>query len=391
MTETDLSLATPLATWLVQFAQAGAGPELVVYRGSLTPRELDAPVRETAALVQGAAVHDLGWLRCVAVRGEDRFRWLSGMVTNTVNDLGENSGAWNLVLNAQGRIQGDLHVWREGDSLELEIAADQYDRLLAHLERFIIMDDVELAQLSEDSALGLAGPQAAGVLARLGFPAPLEPLTSARAAWNGEKLRVVRGYGVLAPHYEIWVRAAAEIPALWQALIEAGATPVGAATLEAFRIAEGIPAYGVDIAERDLPQEVVQQVANFPGAIKSVRANSEQSAPPQVALSFNKGCYLGQEIVERIRSRGSVHRHLRQLELSGPVPAAGAKLNLEGGVIVGEITSAAELTLRTGSRVFALGMMRGEAEVRNQSFTYNAGTTTGSARILAAQPVLETE
>ena len=110
-------------------------------------------------------------------------------------------------------------------------------------------------------------------------------------------------YGVLAPHYELWVRAA-EIPALWQALIEAGATPVGAASLEAFRIAEGIPAYGIDIAERDLPQETSQMRA----------------------LHFNKGCYLGQEIVERIRSRGSVHRHLRPLELFGPVPAAGTEL-----------------------------------------------------------------
>src|ERR1035437_6963038 len=141
MTETDLSLATPIATL---FAQAATPPELVAYRGVLTPRELDAPERETAALVSAAAVHDLGWLRRVAVRGEDRFRWLSGMVTNTVNDLGTNAGAWNLVLNAQGRIQGDLYVWREDTALELEIAADQYDRLVAHLERFIIMDDVEL-------------------------------------------------------------------------------------------------------------------------------------------------------------------------------------------------------------------------------------------------------
>jgi len=353
-------------------------PPLVAYRGVLTPRELDAPGRETAALVSRAAVHDLGWLRRVAVRGEDRFRWLSGMVTNTVNDLGANSGAWNLVLNAQGRIQGDLYVWREGEKLELEIAADQYDRLLAHLERFIIMDDVELAPLSEDSALGLAGPLAAGVLTRLGLPAPAEPLTSARAAWNGpdgngSTVRVVHGYGALAPHYEIW-GSAAEIPALWQALMEAGAIPVGAATLEAFRIAEGIPAYGIDIAERDLPQEVVPQA---------------QSAPPQVALSFNKGCYLGQEIVERIRSRGSVHRHLRHLELSGPVPAAGAELRLDDGAVAGEITSAAELPLRKGLRVFALGMIRGEAEIHNQPLSYTAGTATGAARILAAPPVLE--
>jgi folate-binding protein YgfZ len=366
-------IATPLATLL---AQAAAPPQLQAYRGALTPLRLDAAEKEIAALLSGVAVHDLGWLRRMAVRGEDRFRWLSGMVTNTVNDLAANAGAWNLVLNAQGRIQGDLHAWRDGEDLDLVIAADQYDRLLAHLDRFIIMDDVELMPLSAahegglagETALGLAGPLAADLLARLGLPAPQEPLTSARAAWNGQRIRVVRAYGLFAPHCELWVRAA-QIPALWQTLVEAGARPVGAASLEAFRIAEGIPAYGIDIAERDLPQETSQMRA----------------------LSFNKGCYLGQEIVERIRSRGSIHRHLRSLELFGAVPAAGAALTLEGGAVAGQITSAAELTLHTGSRVFALGMMRGEAEVGNQSFTYTTGTATGTARILAAPPVLEAD
>jgi folate-binding protein YgfZ len=210
-------------------------------------------------------------------------------------------------------------------------------------------------------------------------------MTSAHAEWNGHEMRVVRGYGVLVPHYQLWVRLA-EIPALWRALVEAGAIPVGVATLEAFRIAEGIPAYGIDIAERDLPQEAVPQAATLPGAMKS---NSEQLAPPQVALSFNKGCYLGQEIVERIRSRGSVHRHLRQLELFGPVPAAGAELTLDGGAIAGQITSAAELLLSAVHRVFALGMIRGEAELHNQSFTYTTGTATGTAHILVASPSLE--
>jgi folate-binding protein YgfZ len=366
-----LTQATPLAALL---AKASAGTVLTAYRGVRTPQELDAPARETAALAIGVAVHDLGWLRRVAVRGEDRFRWLSGMVTNTVNDLAANAGAWNLVLNAQGRIQGDLHVWREGDLLNLEIAADQYDRLLAHLDRFIIMDDVELAPLSLDpngfltgeTSLGLAGPLAAGVLQKLGLPVLSEQLTSVCAAWNSEEMRVVRAYGALVPHYELWVRAA-QIPALWQALVDAGATPVGAASLEAFRIAEGIPAYGIDMAERDLPQETSQMRA----------------------LSFNKGCYLGQEIVERIHSRGSVHRHLRPLELFGPLPAAGAALTLDGGAVAGEITSVAELPLPLGPRIFALGMIRGEAENHNQPFTYTAGTATGTARILSAPPVLE--
>ena len=190
MTQTTASVslrATPLAELL---RQVGKPPELRAYRGALTPWELDAPAKETAALAFGAAVHDLGWLRRVDVLGEDRFRWLSGMVTNTVNELAANAGAWNLVLNAQGRILGELHVWREGDGLNLVIAADQVERLLAHLERFIIMDDVVLTPLSvnangelnEDSALGLSGPLAGNVLARLGLPTLAESMLDAYGA-----------------------------------------------------------------------------------------------------------------------------------------------------------------------------------------------------------------
>jgi folate-binding Fe-S cluster repair protein YgfZ len=104
------------------------------------------------------------------------------------------------------------------------------------------------------------------------------------------------------------------------------------------------------------------------------------------ALHFNKGCYLGQEIVERIRSRGNVHRHLRPLELTGPVPESGTELTMEGGGAAGQITSAAELPLAAGVRVFALGMVRAEAEVHPQTFNYTAGAGTGTARILDEPP-----
>src|SRR5580700_11250624 len=115
MPETDLAQNLQ-ATALAAMLESGRTPhKLTVYRGALTPQELDAPEVETAALAFGAGLHDLGWMRRVAVRGTDRFQWLSGMVTNTVNDLFPNTGAWNFVLNAQGRIQGDLTVWREGE------------------------------------------------------------------------------------------------------------------------------------------------------------------------------------------------------------------------------------------------------------------------------------
>jgi folate-binding protein YgfZ len=327
------------------------------------------------------------------------------MVTNTINDLFPNTGAWNLVLNAQGHIQGDLTVWREGEEqsplrrntvavalgkaeseadrdlgtpfagesgLELEIAADQYEKLMAHLNQFIIMDDVELIPLGEEqlgeagslTAVGLTGPQAGEVLERLGLPVSAHPMTAKFVEWNGLDLWIVRGYGVVAQHYEFWLPSAG-LGKLWSYIRTAGATPVGCAALEKLRIAEGIPAYGVDMVERDLPQETSQMRA----------------------LHFNKGCYLGQEIVERIRSRGNVHRHLRPLELTGPTPASGTEIFLEDGKAAGQITSAAELPLAKGSRAFALGVMKAEAELRNQTFSYTAGTAKGEATILAEPPV----
>ena len=372
MTHTDLA-ATILPTALAALLDSPTDRHArVAYRGVLTLRELDAPEAETAALATSAAVHDLGWLRRVAVRGEDRFRWLSGMVTNTVNDLGPSHGAWNLVLNAQGRIQGDLTVWRSAENLYLDIAADQYEKLMAHFEHFIIMDDVELVPLTRDVALGLTGPQAGEVLARVGLPTLAEPMTRVHVEWNGMDLRLERDYSVArddvaaAAHTIIWVPEA-QLSKLWKYLRTGGAVAVGAAAVEAFRVAEGIPAYGIDIVERDLPQETSQTRA----------------------LHFSKGCYLGQEIVERIRSRGNVHRHLRQLELTGPVPAAGAELLSAAGAAAGQITSAAQLALPGGTRTFALGMIRAEAEVSGEPFTYTAGTATGVARILAAPPAFQ--
>ena len=357
------AIPTPLAA---QLASSAGSPVLIDFHGVMTPQAFDAPAGEIAALARGAAAHDLGWMRRVSVRGEDRFRWLSGMVTNTVNDLPENGGAWNLVLNAQGRIQGDLTVWRDGQLLDLEIAADQYEKLMAHLDRFIIMDDVELIghDPAAETAIGLAGPEAAQVLARMGLPIPEQPMTWLPVEWNGFDLKIRHEFSALSPHFELWTPVAGST-LLWRALSTAGATPVGAAALNAFRVAEAIPVYGVDIAERDLPQETSQMRA----------------------LHFNKGCYLGQEIVERIRSRGNVHRHLRQFELDGPSAASGTELFLEA-VAVGHITSAAELQLEGKTRRFALAMVRAEAELKEHTLTYTSGPDTGRAKLLHAPPAL---
>lgn len=375
MTELILTTATRTTALAEDFAAMRPAlspngiPGLVPYLGALTPRQLDAPEVETGALLLGAAVHDLGWLRRIAVRGEDRLRWLSGMVTNSVETLPDRTGAYNFVLNAQGRIQGDCYVWRDGDEVEIEVTAEQSEALLAHFDRFIIMDDVELEPLLGQSALGITGPDADATLATLGLSAPLDELSSASGEINGIPVRLYRTYGTVVAHFALWADAG-HIPALWQALLAAGATPIGADSLETLRIVEGIPAYAIDIQSRDLAQETSQTRA----------------------ISFTKGCYLGQEIVERIRSRGQVHRHLRAVELIpesvAELPAIGTEMRVSGSAPdakpAGILTSVAGLQLHSVRRIFGIAMIRAEAEIGNQLLAYAGGT----ARILPTPPKL---
>jgi folate-binding protein YgfZ len=141
---------------------------------------------------------------------------------------------------------------------------------------------------------------------------------------------------------------------LWDALRAAGAAPVGSEALELQRIVSGIPQYGVDIRERDLPQE------------------TEQAR----ALNFNKGCYVGQEIVERIRSRGAVHRKFSGFVAHGGEPiAVGAKV-VAGEKEVGEITSAASLRFAGREKTVALGYIRREVGVPGREVMVGAAKVT---------------
>jgi folate-binding protein YgfZ len=164
---------------------------------------------------------------------------------------------------------------------------------------------------------------------------------------------VVRAEDTQHESYEIWI-ASQDVRKLWDALLAAGATPVGSEALELHRIVSGIPRYGVDIRERDLPQE------------------TEQAR----ALNFNKGCYVGQEIVERIRSRGAVHRKFTGFLADGRVLlTAGTKI-VAGEKEVGEITSAASLQLAGGAKTVALGYIRREAGVPGREVKIGATNAT---------------
>lgn len=309
------------------------------YLGVETALSFAGLAQELEALRSGCAVFDLGWRALATVTGKDRVRWLHNMVSNNLRDLQLNHGNYNFVLNAQGRILGDLYIFNRGESVLLETDRNQVDALLTTLKRFIIMDKVELTDLGNAvTGIGIAGPKAAGILAALGAEVEdLHPLEVQDRAIANIAVQVVRGPEPKPDWFEIWVEAA-QGETLAKKIGNAGATPVGAEALETWRVLRGIPQYGKDIRDRDLPQETGQTQA----------------------LSFNKGCYIGQEIVERIRSRGQVHRKFTGFQFDGGLPAIG-KFESEGRSFA-EVTSTARVPQPAGAdRYIGLGYVRQDA------------------------------
>jgi folate-binding protein YgfZ len=323
------------------------------YRGATMAARFGDPQSELAALRSGCGVYDLGFRTKISLTGGDRVRWLNGMVTNNIRDLAVGQGVYAFLLNPQGHILGDLFAYNRGESITVDTDSGQAEKILATFDHYIIMDDVEVANLSEQrTALGIAGTRSREVLAAAGFAIPeMTALQVQSVMGNGMDCTLVRGEDAEHTSYEIWL-APDSVAQLWDALRAAGAMPVGSEAQELHRIVSGIPRYGVDIRERDLPQE------------------TEQAR----ALNFNKGCYVGQEIVERIRSRGAVHRKFTGFLAEGTEPIAAGTKVVAGEKEVGEITSAASLQLTGGNKTVALGYIRREAGVPGRE------VTIGSAR-----------
>lgn len=328
------------------------------YRGATTAARFNDPQAEFAALRSSCGVYDLGFRAKIALAGGDRVRWLNGMVTNNVRDLQPGHGVYAFLLNPQGHILADLYAYNRGDSITVDTDRGQIEKILSTFDHYIIMDDVEVKDISgQVTALGIAGPKAREVLAAAGVAIPdLKPseLGEAKCTCNCDcvSCTVVRGDDPAIESYELWL-SPSEVKKTWDSLVQHGATPVGSEALELWRIASGVPLFGVDIRERDLPQE------------------TEQAR----ALNFNKGCYVGQEIVERIRSRGAVHRKFSGFLVDSELPATGAKI-VSGEKEVGEVTSAASINFGSGPRTVALGYIRREVGTPGRELMIGAARAT---------------
>lgn len=343
-------------------------------RGATTAALFSNVHEEFSALLNGCGVYDLGLRARISLTGSDRVRWLNGMVTNNIRDLAAGSGVYAFLLNPQGRILGDMTVYNPGEALMVETDRSQVEKIIATFDHYIIMDDVEVTNVSEQqTALGLAGPKSRAILNAAGIEVPeLKPLQMITPKCDCDcgcvECTVVRGEDAQRQSYEIWL-APKDVYKTWNALLAAGATAVGSEALEIQRIAAGIPLYGVDIRERDLPQETEQMRA----------------------LNFNKGCYVGQEIVERIRSRGNVHRKFTGFLLEGAAAISTGEKIVSGEKEVGEVTSVAVLRTPSGERTLALGYIRREVGVPGHEVTISALKATVIQLPLGSATLRQTE
>lgn len=301
------------------------------------------------ALLSGCGVYVRSDAAKLVLTGEDRVRWANGMVTNNIRDLAHNHGNYSFLLNPQGRIQADLTIYNRGDHFLVETDAEQVQRVKDIFDRYIIMDDVEVTDISDRLlSIGVEGPKSGEILcsAKL-LDGTLDAGAVVDSDFGGIGYSVGRSVSQSYESYELWM-APQNADAVWNAIVLAGAVPVGAQALEWLRIVRGVPKYGIDISDRELPQETAQM-------------NS---------LHYSKGCYIGQEIVERIHSRGNVHRTFSGLEIEGESPARGSKISV-GEKEIGEITSVDRIPLAGGARTLALGYLRREASMPDSQVTVN--------------------
>jgi folate-binding protein YgfZ len=294
--------------------------------------------REWAAVRQRCGLLDARFRGLLRLTGGDRVTFLQGMVSNDVARLRDGEGTYAALLTQQGKLVSDLRVYVLGDEVWLDVPAARAQAVRENLERYIIADDVEFAPDDAWAPLvAVEGPQAAGVVQTVTGEAvdTLQPFAHRELSCEGGGVRVVatthsgeQGFLLLSGPERSTM--------LWQRCRAAGAEPVGMEALDVLRVEAGIPWYDRDMDESMLISEV---------GIES-------------AISYKKGCYLGQEVVERVAARGQVHRKLVGLTCDGrAVPAADAKLSREGKE-VGWITSAVWSPARQG--VIALGYVRRE-------------------------------
>jgi folate-binding protein YgfZ len=338
MQNAEVTIETPLAG-----VHRRAWATMGVWFGCSLPDDFGDAREEQRLANESVALIDKNYRAYFAFSGPDRVRYLNAILTNHIKDLTSGHGVVSLLLNAQGRILAEIETFAEAEKIFLVSYLMNRERLAEVLEKYIIMDDVTFSDDAKKfGTLAVEGPLAAQVvkeltgtdldsLAELGWVdvAVSSPTTKGGTAHNENNSEgaipcrmVRRSPGGISSAEFIVERG--KLEPLWNVLLQAtrhhGGRPMGYTALSAQRLVQGVPWFGYDFGEKQIPHE----------------AGLESSH-----ISYTKGCYTGQEIVERVRSRGQVNRRRVELLFAGDsVPESGAELTVDGKA-VGYVTRAA--------------------------------------------------
>ncbi|MGB7952195.1 MAG: aminomethyltransferase family protein [Candidatus Binatia bacterium] len=308
---------------LTNFHKSNLG-QLVERDGWLLPAHFGDSAKEYEAVRSAAGFIDFSHRGLLQSTGPDRLSYLQGMLSNDLRVLRPGDGQYATILNQQGKVFGDLRVLCSENSFYLDFWEVLKDTIVEHLNRYLVADEVEIADRSEDYAiLSIQGPDSEALLRILAEQAALpgHPIGHAMVAVDGAKICVVRdshtgevGFDLIVPktNLEDVARRLTDIGKQFSA------TWIGEEAQNVLRVEAGVPRYGVDFNTDNLLLEVGLDHA----------------------VSFKKGCYLGQEVVERIRSRGHVNKKLAGLLLDGQELARTGDTILALEKEIGIITSA---------------------------------------------------
>ena len=330
MSEQNAQKAATLETPLAELHRA-TGAEFAEFFGLRLPAQFGDPLAEYEAARNSVALVDTNFRAVFALTGPDRVRYLNAVTSGNIRDLTPGQSALGLLLNPQGHMLAELITLVLEDRVLVLSHAYLRQRTFEILDKFIIMDDATLTdETAQTGTLAIEGPKAPDLLRKLMHVEYMQLPTAAHVT------AVLESSGAAIPcrvirHSLFGLRGAElllpreSLSAAWQALSATartlGGSPIGYRALNMLRLEAGIPWFGTDFDEHQIPQEA--------------RVESTH-------ISFTKGCYTGQEIVERVRSRGHVNRRLTGLLFNGAeVPKAGATVLATDGTEAGHITSAA--------------------------------------------------
>jgi folate-binding protein YgfZ len=353
---TGTALDTPLA-----LAHTHAGARMGVWFGCALPDTFGDAAAEFLQARESVALIDKNYRAYLSFTGPDRVRYLNAVLTNDIKSLSAGQGNVSLLLNPQGHILAEIETYAFADKLFCVSYAMIRERLVEVLDKFIIMDDVTLTDETERfGTLALEGPKAAVVVREASAVdiGTLGELSSTDGTVGAIPCRIVKRSPGGVPGAEFVVERE-KLPALWEILLNAarkhGGGPMGYSALSGLRLAQGVPWFGYDFGEKQIPHEAGLQDSH---------------------ISYTKGCYTGQEIVERVRSRGQVNRQRVRLAFSAEtVPEAGTPLMMEDKE-VGFVTRAAKAWDSVPPRILGMGYVRKEGNAPGTTLQWAAGTAT---------------